>query len=75
MQETTIKSFEQFKRARKADEGRIIEMQAAVTQVQDVVASCPDDGGAAGDETVNPGEDVDMQDPEAVDASQDVADE
>ena len=74
VQETTNKAFKQFKGARKTEEGRVAEMQAAVKQVQDVVASfAHDDGTDAGDEAV--GDDVEMQDSQAVDATQDVVNE
>lgn len=81
MQETANKALEMLKRARKADEVRLIEMQAAVSQVQDLVASClddeaPDDSaeGAATDE-IEQTEDVEMEDSEAVDTSQVAAQE
>jgi hypothetical protein len=82
LQETATKAFEQFKRARKAEEGRVIELHVALSQVQEVVAPIlpADEGeGAAaaadataggGDENKMDGMDVEMQDTEAADGPQ-----
>lgn len=87
VQETTNNAFNQFKRARKGEESRITEMQAAVKQVQDVVASYAHDEVAAdGDGTDEiegnadvageaGGEDVEMQDSQEVGVAQGAANE
>jgi hypothetical protein len=84
LQETATKAFELFKRARKAEEGRVMELQAALSHVQDAVAhTLPADekkrtvaSAAADAAAVQPGVvekidgmDVEMQDTEAVDGS------